>query len=235
MKITEVKDLSKYLIGALPVGRGTTAICFYMPNGKLLKLYYKEAIKIAVMEKIELLDEIGNDSFISPEEILIKDGKCVAQIYEYICAPTLSSIRSRYNVSDILNAYDKLISDTKIISDKGLLLVDLHDKNILFDGLFYIIDIDKVESEKSVSKDKVFLTNVKSINQVILHSLFKLKYYEIIDFPEPEMQHLYYKSRCDYDKFKLLLERIINDTSNSKIKRISKKIKHEKYIDSYRF
>ena len=235
MKITEVKDLSKYLIGAFPFGVGTTAICFLMPNKKVLKMYYKEEIRQTLMKKIDLLEKSGNESFIAPEELLIKDNKCIAQIYDYVDAPTLSSIKRKYSVSDILIAYDKLVEDIKRISDNRILLADLHEKNILFDGAFYIIDLDRVKTDEKLSEERIFMKNMGNVNEIILNSLFRLRYYEIIDFTNPDIQELHNSARCDQEKFKLLLNRIITDTNDSKIRKISRKIGHEKYINSYKF
>jgi hypothetical protein len=233
MKITNVDNLSKYLYGSIPIGKGTTAISFLMPNGKVLKIYYKNELKTSIISKREIFDKINNDSYIVPEELLIKDNKCIAQIYRYVKANTLHNIKSNFKVSDILKAYKKLIIDTKHISDNLFTLIDLHDKNILFDNSFYVIDLDRGFISDSLNKNQVFNLNMRKINEVILNSLFKVKDDYIIEFKDSDTQNLYANSMRRYDEFELLLEKFLTDTSDSSIKKLSKSIKHTKEINTY--
>ena len=235
MKITEIKNLSKYLIGSIPIGVGTSAICFLMPNEKVLKIYYSSSLKNYITSNIEMFYKIGNETYIAPEELLLKDGLCIAQIYEYIPSTTLHNISCGYKMNDIISAYEKLIIDTKAISEKSFVLRDLHDKNILFNGKFNIIDLDRGRIDERGTYTNIFKYNMRTVNEVILYSLLKVKCYEILEFNDPILQESYRKTLSNVEEFPILLEKI-DECSDTNIKRLSKKIEYKTYVDTfYRF
>lgn len=232
MKITEIKNLSKYLIGSIPIGIGTSAICFLMPNEKVLKIYYSSSLKNYITSNIEMFYKIGNETYIAPEELLLKDGLCIAQIYEYIPSTTLHNISCDYKMNDIINAYEKLIIDTKKISEKSFVLRDLHDKNILFNGEFNIIDLDRGYVAENRASENIFRSNMELVNQTILYSLLKVKSYEILEFNNPMLQEIYCKTFSYVEKFPELLE-AIDEYGHTNIKRLSKKIEHKTSFNTY--
>jgi len=232
MKITEVNNLYKYLIGAVPIGFGTTAVCFLMRNNKVLKVYYSISLKNIMMSKFEILDEIGNDSYITPEEVLIKDNLCIAQIYPYIKAKTLNKI-NKNTISELLINYDKLKKDTKYVSDRNFLLGDLHRKNILFNGSYYVIDLDKGYTEERYSENTIYSLNMRKINETILYSIFGIKSDRVVDFYNEDIKKSYCKSLSDLDYFPELLELFAKYSESEDVKVISKKIEYNTSINTY--
>lgn len=232
MEITEIQNLYSYLKYSRIIGMGTSAICFLMPNGKVLKVYYERAFKRYIAANMDMFSDIGNDSFIAPSELLFKNGLCLAQIYKYIPGKTFNNINSNYTIKDILIGYKKLIEDTRKISEKSFVLCDIHDRNILFNGEFKIIDLDRGYIDRSYSCDAILISNMKKINEVILHSLFNVSLNKIIEFENFDIQNIYNKTFVDIEKFPLLLE-MIDEHSNTNIKKLSKKIKFKTTINSY--
>lgn len=232
MKITEVNNIYKYLIGAVPIGFGTTAICFLMKNNKVLKLYYSISLKNIMMSKLEILDEIGNDSYVTPEEVLIKDNLCIGQIYPYIHAKTLNKINNN-TISELLLNYDKLKKDTKYISDRQFLLGDLHRKNMLFNGFYYVIDLDKGYTEERYKEDTIYSLNMRKINETILYSIFGIKSDRVIDFLNEDIRKSYSNSLSNLDDFPKLLELLSNYSDSEDVKVISKKISYSTSINTY--
>lgn len=232
MKITEVNNLYKYLIGAVPIGIGTTAVCFLMRNNKVLKIYYSISLKNIMMSKLEILDQIGNDSYVTPEEVLVKDNLCIAQIYPYIHAKTLNKINNN-TISELLLNYDKLIKDTKYVSDRKFLLGDLHRKNILFNDSYHVIDLDKGYIEDRYTEDTIYSLNMRKINETILYSIFGVKSDRVIDFEKENIRKSYSNSLSNLDDFPKLLELLANYSDSEDVKVISKKINYSTSINTY--
>jgi len=233
MKVTEIEGLSKYLIGSIPIGIGTTAMCFLMKDGNVIKIYYDEYLKKSMMSKIDFFEGLANDSFVAPLEFLIRNGKCIAQIYPYIKSHTLHNIKKSFTMSDIISGYDKLVIDTKIISYKSFILNDLHDKNILFNGSFNVIDLDKGRISEEIISEKIYLMNLRNINDVILYSLLGVKENEVIEFYDPKLQKIYNECFFEIESFKKLLEQIKYLTNNSVCKNMVKKIGYKKNVNTY--
>lgn len=231
MEITQIQSLHDYLKGSKIIGMGTSAICFLMPNGKVLKIYYEKAFRKYIAANMHMFSDIGNDTFIAPELLLFKDELCLAQIYQYTPGKTFKNI-DKYTIKDILIGYKKLFEDTKKISEKSFVLCDIHDRNILFNGEFKIIDLDRGYIDKSLKNDYIANSNIKKINDVILHSLLNVSPNKIIEFDNVDIQNIYSKTFIDVEKFPILLE-MLDEHSDTNIKKLSKKIKFKTTINSY--
>ena len=204
MKITDIKD-NKYILKLLShsriIGIGSTAICFLLKDGRVLKLfysiYYKDFINNShsnMLLRFEALSQINNDSYVGLDELLIKNGNCIGYLYPFINAKTLHSARYLYDIDKLVSRYSKLKKDTKQVSNRKFKLEDLHDKNILFGSIFYIIDLDKGYIADELSIDTIFHKNMQKINKVIIDSIFGVKVDEILEFTNSSINELYYKS-----------------------------------------
>ena len=82
MKDIVIKSTFPYLKGSKYIGKGKTAYCFLMKDNRVLKLFYNspetknmfEYFRNPVEHFYEL-EKAGNDTFVAPKELLIKDGK----------------------------------------------------------------------------------------------------------------------------------------------------------------
>lgn len=195
MRITRIDSVYPYLKGSKFIGFGRTAICFFMKNGKVIKLfietYNKKDLFAYVKNPIEhfsKISEIKNDTYIAPDELLVKDGEVVGYLYDYVYGKTLKSYN--YKLQPLINSYDKLMDDTYKISEQGFDLFDVHDKNILFDKNFRIIDLDQGEFSE-LDSNKLFLSNMKDINKTIIYNLFNVSIKDELFFRDYDENKLY--------------------------------------------
>ena len=213
MKKTAIMNVSSYLKDSYPIGIGTSAICFLMKDKRVLKLFINTPNKNElfymhdnIIDHFEKINALKNDTYIVPEELLIKDGKCIGYIYDYVYARTLKNIRLNTKIEYLIDRYDLLIEDTKEISDKGFILKDLHDKNILYYSRFNIIDLDRGVFKE---EDDIFIRNMLKINKTIIYSLLNQKNNMIVEFNDVNLNDLYIESTTkDYKQIKNLLKNI---------------------------
>ena len=236
MKKINIESLKPYLKGARYISIGTTAICFLMPNGRVLKLFVntyrkQQLFKLYpnIVDHLDEISEIKNDSYIPPEEVLIKNNVCVGYIYDYIKAKELKHIKLNTKINDLIDAYSKLEEDTHKISDKKFKLYDLHDKNILFNGNYKIIDLDRGHFFNEVS-DKIYNFNIQKINKTIIYSILGIKIYDDLNFINKDLDELYKESIYGEKRD---ITQLLNEIMDRNIKTVfDLKIKSKKLINT---
>ena len=206
MEITEINNKKDYIKGSRFIGIGTTAVCFKRKDGRVFKLYIDtpntyHLFQSDMIERLSNINNIMNDTYIGPKEVLVQDGKVIGYLYPYIGANTLKYINRNISIDQLFNSLDKLIEDTIDISNKGFMLFDVHYKNILFDNRFYVIDLDKGHSVTYT--DNLLNHNLKQIYQTIFDTIFRIKPWEIVFFNDRVLDTLYHKCRWD-DKESLM-------------------------------
>lgn len=187
MKITNIDSLKSYLKECyrIPIGRGTTAVCYLMKDGNVLKIF-KDTFNTYSLKKIfpdlidhfEKLNNIKNGSYISPDELLVLNGEVIAYIYKYVNAKTFKKVSPLMPLDQMFlsDGYKKLKEDTLEVSENGFELFDTHDENILFDGVnFYNIDLDFSNISTFKSADTLYSQNMRSIQKALIYSLFNIK------------------------------------------------------------
>lgn len=145
MNKTEVTDVKKYLKKSRFIGVGTTAVCFLMPDGKVAKIFYNMPGKSDLyIDRFEKLSNYGNDTFITPQELLIKNEKLIGYTYPYINAKTLRFTSPFVKIDDFLSNYENFLIDCRNFSKSNFELSDLHTGNILYsNGKCFLIDLDR--------------------------------------------------------------------------------------------
>ena len=239
MKITEIDNVMDYIKYSIPIGIGTTAICFLMPDGRVFKYYIDTPNTYALfqsdmIERLSNINKVMNDTYIGPEEVLVMHKKVVGYLYPFVKARTLKHMKKSNTIDELFGRADKLIKDTIDISNKGFMLFDVHWKNILYDGNYYVIDLDKGHLVES--RERLLSHNLNQIYQTIFETIFKIKPWEVIDFNDRRLTDMYYKNKwdnedslnefLDYIKFKT------ND-SNPSIRVIRSRIGYTKFRNSY--
>lgn len=242
MKIREDVQIFKYLAGARIIGIGSTAICFLLTDGRVLKLYYNIYIKGLIFNNCDIvshfldINSISNDTYIGPDEILINKDSVIGYIYPYVDAKTLYYSRYFISLNEIINKYPKLYEDTKKISQKNFILRDVHDKNILVKSIFYIIDLDYGYINEDLSKKDIFYDNMKKINKIIIYSLFNVNDDELIDFKDDTINDLWHNSIYLHpESFLELLEKLQEQCYPKKtsILNLRKSVPYNKSYNSY--
>jgi len=246
MKKTAIVNLYPYLKGSYPIGIGTTAICYLMKDRRILKVFLNTSGKDYlfkrfdnVIDHFEKINALKNSTYVVPEEVLIKDGICIGYIYKYVNSRTLKHIRLNTKIDALTYGYDKLYEDTKEISNKKFCLFDVHDKNILYNGNYKIIDLDKGTFEYSMEDEQILKENMRLLNQTIIYSLLKVKENEILEFYNIDLRHSYnenilknYKGMKTFLKDFQKYKKNINTVFDMKLN--SKKLVNSYYNDYYK-
>ena len=195
MKVTNVDSIIPYLKGAIPIGVGTTAICFLIKDNKVLKLYRNTYLKNVMFDyynmedKLSLLSTVSNESFIGPEELLKKDDEIIGYMYDYKKGRTLKSLTDNASKENIINPYKKLIKNSSEISKFNIIFFDLHQRNVILSDEYYVIDLDKFYiDENGYDIERM---NRIAINKTILSALFDLKFNEYLQFIDKRLTDLY--------------------------------------------
>ena len=240
MRVVEINNIRDYIKDSIFIGKGTTAYCYLRPNNDVVKIYRNNSYTKELFSRVDMLqrltdiDGIQNDTYVGPETILIKDGIVVGYVFPYVDAKTLHTVSLRTTLFDLFNNIDTLIDDTKDISDKGFRLYDVHNKNILFDGNYYVIDLDKGKLVEDSSN--IFKYNMSSIRSTILGQIFNSKPWEIIKFKDEELQEFdgrnsWTSDENIYEYFRMLANK--SGEANPSIKQLRRKIDYKKYFNEY--
>lgn len=220
------------------IGIGTSAKC-YKNGDKVIKLffdYFCEDFKLedkSVFEFYSLLCNIHIDSFITPEKIITKDSKIIGYICPFIEGKTLRKLRNIFTIEDVLKRYDKIVSDNENLSKYKFNLIDIHDKNIIVNDRFNVIDLDRGFIDV-ISVEKLKEINLQKINQSIIDSLFKVRYIDELIFFSDKMNELYYDLKNPDNMLVLLEEFLKNDDKTIKFKTLRKKVNYEKRYNEYK-
>ena len=216
MKIVNVDNIASVLNCSIPVGMGTSAICFLRSDGNIVKLYLNTYLKRQMfryfdMEKqLKLLNKISNDTFIGPQEILVKNDEVIGYIYPYVKGKRIDRLSNKLTKEDILCSYQKLFDDTKRLEEYKIRLNDLHERNILFDNMYHVIDLDKC-----TINDNAHRFNMGDIIDLLVRSIFNTGAIYSIVFEESDLEELYREVRYNRNEdFNILIERIFDGCQN---------------------
>ena len=239
MEVIEANSVLPYIINSKPIGIGATAICF-LKDGMVFKKYmntdtaHKLLIYGDIMEKLTCLSEISNDTYIGPKKILLVKGKLKGYMYPYEPGKTLNHVNSNIKLFDLFEGYEKLLQDTKLISDQCFKLVDVHCTDIVFNDAFKVIDTDR---GRIVNESyNLYHNNTKKLFDAIMRYIFRIYQNYILQPVDSglrhKISHTNVTNMCD---IKELLEYISSmcDEENPSIKTIRKKIKVESTLDEY--
>lgn len=237
MECCDIKYLHKLFIGAKIIGRGQTAICFLLNNGKVFKLFHdidevKNEIKEDIISNFEDINSISNDTFIGPDTLIFKNGNLIGYTYDYLPGKTLKKLKNTLLVSDILNNYDYLIENTKDISDNKFILRDLHSRNILLGNHFHIIDLDRGEKTSEFDCKTSFKINTHAINEALVYALFNADKNKIIEFSDPLISDLFHNI-SDVNAFKELMNIFLEKYSDATSKSLRRKIDYKIYPNDW--
>lgn len=153
----------------------------YGYQGKAIKIY-KNNIERKTKKNIKKLSNYKNDNYIFPEDLVYINYRLKGYTQESVEGITLYELvfaldRGLLNISFdcFMEEYFKLVKATRKISDEGILIRDLHDKNAMFDGSFKILDtcdylvdektsLDGIYEENMIRLADLFVTMFRNIN-----------------------------------------------------------------------
>lgn len=191
MNKIEVINLRKYLKNSKFIGVGTTAICFLMPNGMVSKIFYNiPGDGDFFIDRFEKLYSYGNDTFITPKELLIKDERLIGYTYKYVDAKTLKFTSSFTKIDEFLTNYEYFLKDAKDFSESLFVLSDLHGGNVLYNnGKCFIIDLDRGRFYDE--KDYAYKMNAKKFITSYMNKIFNANLDQTIQFSNFYLQSDY--------------------------------------------
>lgn len=223
MKVTEVNNLSKYLIGAKLIGIGTTAICFLMQNGQVIKIYLDTYHKRDLFNRremfshLEYLNSLNSEYYIAPIEMLVKDGKVIAYIMDFVPGKTLKRLSKKTKLTEVIGALKRLEEATYKVTEAKFRLGDLHDRNIIYNGELVVIDLDNGYLTDNYKENNLMNYNMQDLINQVIYSIFGIKFNQDIYFKNPDLDSEYkqivYREYKEYINFLYSLAKEIGEVS----------------------
>ena len=201
----DTSDLKK-----LPNGKGSFGECFIVDDKTLYKKFFRLENGDYPFEKdyFNNIKGIKNNSFVFPKKIYTKGEYTVGYTMDFIHAKNLSDLKLDFSITDFIYALDILKEDLKRINNQNIIINDINSSNILYDGLFHIIDTDLfVKEDNSVYIDENEMYLAEYLYQYITEENNTVyTYYDLID----KNEELYYANRiinndCTLSNLKCLL------------------------------
>lgn len=240
MELIELKNINKN--NKKLIGIGSTAFCYKLQDGSVLKLFKKNYNTNLILNKknfdadLEKFSSISNDTFIGPKDIIINNNQIVGYTYPYIEGKSLYKINSKTRLLDLFKNYHQIINDIKKVTNDNFYLFDVHGGNIIFDGNIHIIDLDKCWFYDEGTKELLMITNSREVFTNMFGSIYHKRENENIIFNDKNLNYKYNSVQYDnIDSINEFLEDILfrcNDV-NPTIKTVKDKIKVKKDLNSY--
>ena len=195
---------------------GSLSKCYLLDDGNVLKLF-DEPRKLYEMDNFKYFLKYSNDSFCFPFEFIYNSRKFYGYIIKRMPGKKLKEFFHTSNLIHLYKNYFKLEKDMDFVSSGGIVLYDLHDENILYDGEKYsVVDPDEnaVISDALRAKEfnyrfhriligNLFLENIEDIKhtKLIRDNITKYKYMfirpsEMIFQVKDDMER-YYKEKIE--------------------------------------
>lgn len=154
------------------IGEGTTGICYELKTGEVVKLF-KIPQSISEIEKYKKFLERENDSILFPYDFIIRGKKFLGYITKKASGEIIEKSLRKYSLERIsLNSY-KLDKDIMYVSEARILINDVHQENMFYDGnAFSIIDTDSFDMS-IYDVDDTYHKNIKRVKRAILEVIYE--------------------------------------------------------------
>lgn len=212
-----VDNVKNLCVNTRYIGRGTTANCYKTKDDRVLKVFRETYRKQSLFNFIGDMEShynkismLNNDSYVGPQELVLsKLNKIVAYYMEYKNARTIKRFKLNIRVRDLIEPYKRLIIDTKKVSEARFRVSDLHNKNILYDGSFYMIDLDHGKFDDFHECSDILKYNMCDIVHVIIDAIFGASYDKDIYFVNSYLDDLYEElTRNNYELFEEFISKL---------------------------
>lgn len=180
MEVINVSNIPALVLNRPIIGYGSSAICFLLPDMDVLKLYlptphtYNLFEYFDMQEHLEYLRTLENESYIGPNKIYMYKGRIIGYSMRYVMNPTLKRVSQDTLVSNLLIFTDVLFEDTMKISEHRYRIGDMHYKNILYDDIYHVIDLDNGEKDDVHSVSSIAARNCQDIAGTIIKGIFNV-------------------------------------------------------------
>ena len=169
MQKIQIDSMYDIIKSPIPIGSGFCAHCYRCKDGNVFKKFKnnEEGQKIVNRKDLEVLMEAlyksSNRSIIGPKTLVYQDKKFVGYIYEYINGIEVASVSRFARIDTLFKNIGILFEDIKSLTDNRVDLYDIHGKNILLDGSFHVIDMDK----SNMAKEKDTPEDLEKFNKLL--------------------------------------------------------------------
>lgn len=135
--------------------KGRSSTCYVLENGDILKIFNNPKRKEEI-KKFKYFLEYSNNSFMFPKELVYDSKYFYGYVTGFINANTLEDSFYKSSLVKLSSHSLKLERDIDLISQAGILVNDLHSKNILYDGAkLSVIDFDDYDINKDINKTNI--------------------------------------------------------------------------------
>ena len=172
------------VINSKIIGVGVNSMCFLMTGNIVLKLFKKnDRTKLLLKQKIdnysfedklEMLSNISNDTFVGPEKLLYFEDKLSGYFLKYVGNSSLDKIDKNIRLSNLFINYESAISDIEKISKEHFQIFDLARENMFLtqDNKYKIIDMDRYKYKKNKNIQDIYSENISAFFNMILWTIF---------------------------------------------------------------
>lgn len=178
-KIESIKNLKVYP-NILFSNRGTTAIVYRINANEVIKLYTNSLRRDILFRTrdmnslLEKLSKINLNSFVSPKDIYVDEANNIlGYSMDYVRGSYTNRLDLDIYLDDLIEAIKKLDQDNRCISMENYSILDLHERNMKFDGEYFkIFDLDGgIFKLNDTSKD-IYEANSQIIKKVIVKGIY---------------------------------------------------------------
>ena len=200
MEIIEVDNLKAYTSLFKYVSMGTTAKCYKYENDKIIKVYRNTPRKKELFERrdmlelLEYLGEIKNDSYLGTDQVFTTNGDIVAYTMPYAKGKTLMNMDRSVPISVLLEQLKKLRYDTYKVMELEYRILDMHDRNIIYskEEGFKVIDLDGGVKYATCGSKNLEMHDLKELKTTIIKAMLKIPYRFEIEFVDDELEAMYH-------------------------------------------
>lgn len=188
------------IINGQPTGRGNDGKVVQFGYNTALKLWHEDlnpAIKEEYLNNIEnmLNEHVNYQSIILPKKLVECNGQYVGYTMKYFPGRNLEIISNLTSFKALLKGLAKLERDIYLFSQKGYQLDDIHYKNIMVNQKhkivsFAILDADSWQKLPTYDVQKLYISNLSKIREIIFNVLLDNEIKEFIENDE-ELSYAY--------------------------------------------
>ena len=178
------------------IGSGLNGRCYELTNGDILKIF-KIPKDISEIDKYKLFQKCQNESIIFPHDFYIKRNMFYGHISAKAPGQNVYTGLKFYSLDRILKSSLKLDRDVMYLSSEGIIMSDVHEENMFYDGdRFSIIDVDEYKLlNGKFNQKRVYFSSIREIKVALLDVIYD-------DFVSDKSIWLYYPLSdycfCDY-------------------------------------
>lgn len=163
------------------LGEGFMAKCYTLENGNVLKLF-NNPMNVSEIDRFKYFLKYSNDTILFPFEFIYDENTFYGYITKRALGQTLGQTFSNSNLLNLSTNSYKFERDIDFVSNGGIILYDLHEDNVLYDGNKYtVIDPDEYEKNDGFLYTK---ESNQAIHRFLINDLF---YINLVKFKTSKM------------------------------------------------